>query len=391
MENLVEVQKLNREEFAAAAWTTISEPGDELAGMLRLTLGAAKSLELLIERASAAQVTKLLKDSEHAELANARFGRLPETIADGFERWLPRLSKTEVENALKVAAACKATFVSPDREDWPSGLSDLGLAMPAGLWVRGSLDSITPSAAIVGSRTATNYGAWVCAEFVSTLADRSVAVVSGGAFGIDAAAHRAANALGVANLAVMAGGVDRFYPSSNSDLLRDVAANGAVLSELPPGARPTRWRFLQRNRLIAALGRATVVVEAGHRSGAINTANHALALGRNVGAVPGPINLSTSDGCHRLIRDGAAQLLAGNSDLLELLGLAHAENVENEPMGALELRALDALTTRFQNQIKLLEKAGLTSLELAIALGALELSGRAERDEHGFWRKRLNL
>jgi DNA processing protein len=359
--------------------------------LLRLTLGASKSLELLIERAPAVRISKLLQDSEHAEIAAARFGKLTVTIADGLERWMPRLSKTEVENALKVAAACRANFVSPEHEEWPSGLSDLGLAMPAGLWVRGSLERIAPALAIVGSRTATSYGAWVCAEFVSALADRSVAVVSGGAFGIDAAAHRAANAMGAPNFAVMAGGVDRFYPSSNNELLREVTANGAVLAELPPGARPTRWRFLQRNRLIAALGRATVVVEAGHRSGAINTANHALAIGRNVGAVPGTINIATSEGCHRLIREGTAQLVASNADLFELIGLSRTDTFDEEPMGALELRALDALTARFQNQVKLLEKAGLTSLELAIALGALELSGRAERDEHGFWRKRLNL
>ena len=388
---MVEVQELSREDFASAAWTTVSEPGDELAGLLRLTLGASKSLELLIERAPAVRISKLLQDSEHAEIAAARFGKLTETIADGLERWMPRLSKTEVENALKVAAACRANFVSPEHEEWPSGLSDLGLAMPAGLWVRGSLERIAPALAIVGSRTATSYGAWVCAEFVSALADRSVAVVSGGAFGIDAAAHRAANTLGAPNFAVMAGGVDRFYPSSNTDLLREVTANGAVIAELPPGARPTRWRFLQRNRLIAALGRATVVVEAGHRSGAINTANHALAIGRNVGAVPGTINIATSEGCHRLIREGTAQLVASKADLFELIGLSRTDTVDEEPMGALELRALDALTARFQNQVKLLEKAGLTSLELAIALGALELSGRAERDEHGFWRKRLNL
>ena len=188
---MVEMQKLSREDFASAAWTTVSEPGDELAGLLRLTLGAAKALELLIERAPAVRISKLLQDSEHAEIAAARFGKLTETIADGLERWLPRLSKTEVENALKVAAACRANFVSPEHEEWPSGLSDLGLAMPAGLWVRGSLERIAPALAIVGSRTATSYGAWVCAEFVSALADRSVAVVSGGAFGIDAAAHRA--------------------------------------------------------------------------------------------------------------------------------------------------------------------------------------------------------
>ena len=390
-QSLVEIQTLDADAFASAAWTTLSEPGDELAGLLRLTLGSADSLALLIDRVSAKGICDRILDSQYSELAISRFGRLGATIEDGLERWMPRLSKTSVDNALKIAANCGARFVSPDSDYWPSGLSDLGLAMPAGLWVRGNLDRVTPAFAIVGSRTASPYGEWVCAEFVGLLAERSVHAVSGGAFGIDAAVHRSANALGVPNFAVMAGGVDQFYPSSNSDLLRKVTANGAVISELPPGARPTRWRFLQRNRVIAALGRATLVVEAGNRSGAINTANHAVAIGRNVGAVPGLINRSTSDGCHRLIREGSAQLIASGKDLLEMAGIPVHSDQEEQPMGALELRVQDAMTTRFQSQAALLVKAGVTGLELAIALGALELSGRAERNDQGFWRKRLNL
>jgi DNA processing protein len=163
------------------------------------------------------------------------------------------------------------------------------------------------------------------------------------------------------------------------------------MSELPPGARPTRWRFLQRNRIIAALGRATLVVEAGHRSGAINTANHALSLGRPLGAVPGQVNRSTSDGCHRLIRDSFATLISSSSDLLDLIGLSETVVESNQSLGALELRALDALTLRFQDQHAILNKAGLTSLELSIAMGALELAGLAERNERGYWRKTLNL
>ena len=391
MPSLVSVQKLSAEDFASAAWTTIVEPGDELAGLLRLTLGAKRSLDELINRASAARMAALVLATPQRDLALARFGTLVPALNDAFERWLPRLSKTTLENAIKVAAISGARFVSTESEDWPSSLADLGLGMPAGLWVRGDLSRLGSAASIVGSRTSTPYGAWVCAEFVEQLAERSMGTVSGGAFGIDAAVHRSAVALSAPTFAVMAGGVDQFYPSSNADLLRQVVEVGAVMSELPPGARPTRWRFLQRNRVIAALGKATLVIEAGHRSGAINTANHALSIDRPVGCVPGPINQSTSDGCHRLIRDGLAQLVASPSHLFELLGVQVDEKALEPSLGALETRTLDVLSQRFQSQRVLLERAGLTSLELGIALGALELAGRAERNGQGYWRKRINL
>jgi DNA processing protein len=388
---LVSTQRLTTEDFASAAWTTIVEPGDELAGLLRLTLGANRSLNALIDRATPTQIAAMVMATPQRELALTRFGNLESAINDALERWLPRLSKTTVENALKVAAISGAKFISTDSADWPSSLSDLGLGMPAGLWVRGDLGRLGVCASIVGSRTSTPYGAWVCADFVEQLANRSMGTVSGGAFGIDAAVHRSAVALTAPTFAVMAGGVDQFYPSSNADLLRQVVEVGAVLSELPPGARPTRWRFLQRNRIIAALGRATIVVEAGHRSGAINTANHALSIDRPVGCVPGPINQSTSDGCHRLIRDGLAQLVASPNHLFELLGAQTEHSPAEQVLGVLETRAFDALTQKFQASKTLLEKAGLTTLELGIALGSLELAGRAERNEQGSWRKRLNL
>ncbi len=387
---MVSAQKLDAEGFAAAAWTTIVEPGDELAGLLRLTLGSEASLNCLIKRESPRKIADRILATEHCELAVTRFSRLVPTMEDALERWLPRLSKQAVENALKVAAVVDAKFIHPSSDDWPTGLSDLGLGMPAGFWVRGSLERLNPALSIVGSRSATAYGSWVCAEFVSQLAERGFGTVSGGAFGVDAAVHSAAIALDTPNFAVMAGGVDQFYPSSNAELLRNVVAIGAVISELPPGARPTRWRFLQRNRIIAALGRATLVVEAGHRSGAINTANHALTIGRPVGAVPGLINRSTSDGCHRLIRDGLANLVGGASDLFELAGIPVVNDSSVESIGALELRALDALTLRFASQDSIMQKAGLTALELAIALGALEIVGRAERDAQGYWRKPIH-
>jgi len=388
---LVELQKLSAEAFAAAAWSVICEPGDEFAGLLRLTLGADESLKLLIQRASAKRILARVQDTPYAELATERFGNPHRTAEEALERWLPRLSKSALENALKIAAVTGARVICNEDAEWPSQLADLALATPAALWVRGSLEKLRPSIALVGSRAATAYGNWVTAEFVGALADSSVSLVSGGAFGIDAAAHRSANNLGLANFAVMAGGVDSLYPAGNADLLREVMAHGAVLAELPPGARPTRWRFLQRNRIIAALSRATVVVEAGYRSGAINTANHASALNRPLGAVPGPVNQPSSAGCHRLIREGQAVLVDTASELLELAGIERNTDTQFESLGSLELRVLDALGTRPKTSAQVAAAAGVTALELSIALGALEIAGRAERNESDSWRRSLNL
>ena len=391
VQNLVESLKLSRTDAAYAAWTLITEPGDEFAGLLRLTFGAQESFEFLTKGLAANQIVDRLKNFESWELANARFGNVRQTTEDSLARWLPRLSQSEYESALKLAKLANAHFVSLEHESWPNGLSDLGLAAPAGLWVRGSLDELVPGIAIVGSRAATHYGHQVCAEFVSAFQTKGVSVVSGGAFGIDASAHHFANRLKVPNFAVMAGGIDRLYPSSNRDLLLEVVENGAVLAELPPGRNPTRWRFLQRNRLIAAMSRAVVVVEAGFRSGAINTANHAAALGRPVAAVPGAIQNATSAGCHRLIRDGVAALVSSPAELLELSGLEAIREQATQGLGSLETRVMDFLSSRFQTTTSLATRGGFTSLELAIALGSLEMSGLAERNDADCWRRTLNL
>ena len=388
---MAELQRLTVEGFACAAWTILAEPGDEFAGLLRLTLGADQALQLLISRAKPVHLVGRIRDTPYADLAERRFGNLDATAKDALERWLPRLSKSAVENALKVASFANARLIHSEDESWPSQLADLGLATPAALWVRGSLESMTPGVAVVGSRAATPYGHWVTAELVGALAQQGLAVVSGGAFGIDTFAHQTANRLNQPNFAVMAGGVDSLYPSGNSELLHEVIERGAVIAELPPGSRPTRWRFLQRNRLIAALAKATVVVEAGYRSGAINTANHALALNRPLGAVPGPINQVSSAGCHRLIRDGSATLVSSDADLCELAGVSPASDTEYESLGSLELRVLDALSSRAKNFEALAKTAGVTAIELSIALGNLELSGRAERDTGDNWRRSLNL
>ena len=152
-------------------------------------------------------------------------------------------------------------------------------------------------------------------DWAAELAASGVTIVSGAAYGIDGMAHRAALNAGGVTVAMLAGGVDRAYPAGHTELLARIAAHGVVASEVPCGSAPTKWRFLQRNRSISALAQATVVVEAGWRSGSLNTAGHAAALGRPLGAVPGPITSTTSTGCHLLIQAGIARLITSADDL----------------------------------------------------------------------------
>ncbi len=198
---------------------------------------------------------------------------------------------------------------------------------PLALWVRGTAPLNTlgvRSAGIVGARAASTYGQLVAAEFASGLAMRGFEVVSGGAYGIDAAAHRAALAVGGQTVVVSAGGLDRAYPPSNEGLFDRAAASGLLVSESPPGAAPQRHRFLTRNRLIAALSTGTVIVEAAARSGAANTAAHCIRLGRPLMAVPGPVTSGLSTGCHQLLaRDhDRAHLVTCVDDIVELIGSA---------------------------------------------------------------------
>jgi DNA processing protein len=199
-------------------------------------------------------------------------------------------------------------------------MNDLGNAAPFALWVRGNVELLASSEqiAIVGARAATGYGEHVTMELAAGLSDRGRTIVSGAAYGIDGMAHRATLAGHGHTIAYLAGGVDRYYPSGHDALLTHIAEKGAVVSELPVSSPPTKWRFLSRNRLIAAATHATVVVEAGWRSGSLNTAGHAHQLGRPVGAVPGPVTSAASAGCHRLIRDYGAILVTNADEAAEL-------------------------------------------------------------------------
>ena len=273
-------------------------------------------------------------------------------------RWNRRMERTLNAEA-HMAATCGAWLVTPADPLWPPQLNDLGPARPYGLWCRGDsrhlLDvASAPSVALVGSRDPSIYGTEATTHLAAELARRGYTVISGGAMGIDIAAHRAAltqQGSDLPTIAFMAGGLDRLYPAQNSDALNMIVDRGLIMSEVSVGNTPTRWRFLERNRLIAALARHTIVVEARWRSGALNTARHAMEIGRTLWAVPGQINSPNSVGTNRLLRDGLAQTLTEAADILEYdaaagfeLGTEHES--EWDPASAASSTALDELTER---------------------------------------------
>ena len=289
---------------------------------------------------------------EH-QMSRDKFGK---ALATRRLRWNRRMERTLNAEA-HMAATCGAWLVTPADPLWPPQLNDLGPARPYGLWCRGDsrhlLDvASAPSVALVGSRDPSIYGTEATTHLAAELARRGYTVISGGAMGIDIAAHRAAltqQGSDLPTIAFMAGGLDRLYPAQNSDALNMIVDRGLIMSEVSMGNTPTRWRFLERNRLIAALARHTIVVEARWRSGALNTARHALEIGRTLWAVPGQINSPNSVGTNRLLRDGLAQTLTEAADILEYdaaagfeLGTEH----ESEWDRAASSSALDELTER---------------------------------------------
>ena len=242
-------------------------------------------------------------------------------------------------------------------------------------------------ASLVGARASSGYGEHVAAELAGDLAATGTVIVSGGAYGIDGAAHRAALGVSGATVAFLAGGVDRAYPAGHQSLIRQIAAEGAVVSEPPCGAAPTKWRFLARNRLIAALGHATVVIEAGWRSGSLNTAGHAAALGRPLGAVPGPVTSAASAGCHRLLREYDAQCVTSAQEVRELWGMGAGSSSSARPVDPDRIRLLDAMSTRARTSVdELARRSGLAPDRVRALLGLLELEGEVQRDDGG-WRR----
>ncbi|AWE42670.1 MULTISPECIES: DNA-processing protein DprA [unclassified Actinobaculum] len=380
---------VSRERRAAMAWTRIAEGEDAAAVALTSNLGYAAALDWLREVVGKGQPCD---------------ARLQQAVG----RWSHRLDDAAFDHDADRIAALGA-FVMPGDPLWPQQLDDLDAVRPLGLWCQGNVNLLAGTGvAIVGSRDATDYGLSLARNLAFELAERGIGVVSGGAFGIDAAAHGGALAAGGDTIIVMANGVDRPYPAANAGLFRQVlAAGGLFVSESPPGASPLRHRFLARNRIIAALASGCVVVEAPHRSGALSTAHHALEIGRPLGAVPGPVTSVHSAGCHRLLRAGAT-CVTNVEEILELVGglfgvqklargakstasdrrqAANGQRVDDAMAGdPLAVRVRDALPVKRACGVEsIATTAGLAIGETLRGLGMLEVAGVAENVD-GLWR-----
>jgi DNA processing protein len=315
-------------------------------------------------------------------------------------------ARREIDRAaadLELLARHGGRLITPDCREWPlvafSAFGGIGPrrrgAPPMVLWALGParLDEVAQrAAAVVGTRAATAYGEQVAADLAAGLVERDVVVVSGGAYGIDGAAHRAALTCDGITVAALAGGIDIPYPAGHSALLHRIGQHGLLFSEYPPGIRPARHRFLTRNRLVAAVAGAAVVVEAGLRSGAANTAAWARALGRVVAAVPGPVTSSASAGCHALLRNGA-ELVTRADEIVELVGRI-GELAFEEPrpatafdgLGETERQVYEALPGRGAATVdEIAVASGLVPGQVLGPLAILEVAGLAERD-CGRWR-----
>jgi DNA processing protein len=299
------------ERLARAMLSTLAEPGGALLGRLVSSLGPIEAVEAV--RTGSAPGGLIQSHRDHQTLAG----------------WRERLRAADPEAALDLCARLGGRLVCPGGPEWPSQLDDLGPEAPQALWLRGPGNlrhGCLRSVAVVGARAATNYGTRTASELAADLSDRGWTVVSGAALGIDAAAHRGALAAGdpgdqARTIAVLACGIDVHYPPRNAALLAEIAERALLISEWPPGTHPTRGRFLVRNRVIAALTRGTMVVEADLRSGSLNTAGYAERLNRPVLVLPGPVTSRMSRGCHRWLRDGRAECATDAAEIVETLGM----------------------------------------------------------------------
>ena len=367
----------HQERLARAALSRLSEPGDMRFTELTTELGAVELHQHLLGQR---HVNDLLQDVAM------------------------RLADAQPERELEQAAKLGIRFVIPGDDEWPAQLDDLAAAgelherggVPIGLWVKGPLrlDTLAGSVAVVGSRSSTTYGDSVAGEIAAVAASGGSPVISGAAFGIDQAAHRGAIAMDGPTVAVLACGADRVYPEAHARLIGHIAATGAVVSEAPLGCAPQRVRFLARNRLIAALGRGTVIVEAAVRSGALNTANWANRLNRVVLGTPGPVTSASSAGVHQLIRTGGAGLVTNGAEVLEALG-ASGQHLLEDPRGPETAR--DGLSVRHRQVLdavpvssgarsdSVARAAGLGIVEVRRALAYLQDRGLVEQSDGG-WR-----
>jgi DNA processing protein len=412
------------ERLARAALTYAAEPGDPAMGALLRSCAPAEIVTALIQgrplvaTAGPAAPTgpdrglrsgldrDLLPGLDWDGLPGLGRDLLPGSDRHGLPgldralaRWVGRLGEAPAEADLDTWRRVGIRLVCPGDPEWPSQLDVLGDARPWGLWARGSGDlryACLRSVSIVGTRSVTAYGSHVCTEMAATLAERGWTVVSGGAFGIDGCAHRTAMMAGGVTVAVLACGVDRDYPPGHHGLFRDIRAKGVTVSEWPPGRRPTRPGFLVRNRVIAALSRGTVVVEAARRSGALSTARHARDQSRPLMAVPGPVTSPLSAGCHEIIREWGAVCVTSAQDVITHLAFG-ADDLAGQPRGpVLPHDALDPVSRSVLEAVP--ARTGWGPARIAVAagvgfdtvmrcLGQLAAGGFVERCQQG-WRVR---
>ncbi len=389
--------ELSDEAYARAALTYLAEPTDRWLGQL-------------IRLSSAAAVLDAIRTSGDPAGADLPHGKGREAIRGAMERWRTRLPELPAPEEVAAFRQSGIRLVCPGDPEWPGQLADLEDDQPYALWLRGNADlrfSCLRSVAIVGARAATAYGSYVAAEFAASVAARGLAVVSGGAFGVDAAAHRGALGADGVTVAVLACGVDTAYPAAHAELFDAIAAQGVLVSEWPPGRPVSRLRFLVRNRVIAALATGTLVVEAGQRSGAVNTARHARDLRRRLMAVPGPVTSDLSVGCHQIIREWQGTLVTSAAEVIEHLSpigelpAAEPGTVTRQesrrqappvvPRDLLDLecaRVLDAMPRRGGlGTVRVAQRAGLAPAATATLLGRLATGGFVERCDDG-WRLR---
>lgn len=342
------------ERCARAALTRIAEPGDARMGRLLREPGPVEVLRLLREGAE-----------------------LPGTGERAAEGYRVRLEGLDPQADLAAIQGLGGRFVCPGDPDWPVQLDDLGDQRPTGLWVRGapSLRLLAlRSVAVVGARACTAYGAHVATTLAADLGELGWAVVSGAAYGVDGSAHRGALAVGGATVAVVACGVDVPYPRGHAELLRRIAEQGLLVGELPPGAHPTRSRFVLRNRVIAALTPGTVVVEAEFRSGALITARRAAELGRFTMAVPGPVTSALSGGAHELLR-GEAVLVTRAAEVVELCGsIGDLARERRGPLMARDL--LDPVAARVLDAVPPGDGATAAAVAKGAGVGLDDTSGK---------------
>jgi DNA processing protein len=297
----------DQERIARAILTYIAGPGDLMASAMVRCADGVRTLEA-IRSGSLAGITGL-DDTQERKRA---LGCLRE-----------RLDKVPpLDDIHRMLDDGRFWLVCPGDPEWPDGLNALEDATPVALWVTGAADvgvACRRSVAVTGSRAATAYGAYLAADFSASLATHRITVIAGGSFGVDAAAHRGALGADGITIAVAAGGLDLPYPAAHDALFSEIAAHGVIVSEVPPGVRVSRLRFLTRNRIIAALATGTVIVEAATRSGAATVARYARDLGRPVMAVPGPVTSELSAGCNQLIRSGCALLVSTADDVIDAI------------------------------------------------------------------------